>query len=1141
MSAQKTRYILIFPLQGQTPDPALLRALQECALLPLLPAQLSELPENAVEIPLIIVDRPIQSAVTICANLRKQPQFLLVPILVLVDYVDDANRASLSALQTDIIHKPVNDVALQRYLSLKTRIAPEPVIPAVQDQTIGNNPYRADGSIEVEKDFGLARELKIDSLEALKEGQREGELVKVPGTKFSPEAADKIYARYAYGIQDEVNPLDIENLSEDSVQDSEQEKPAIRVPKLSPNEPVKNEMPDHIPSADSLLKSIPAQAELSKGGLPCTKCHWRCRREDVFCSRCGKVLAFLAPLQLTTHFEPLGNHTVGQLLEFTNQGLNPLRLTFRLHANSQIGSRFQLHTQSAWLEGGNTQHLLITFDARGLDLTIGYGADLEIISNEKGRSTYRVELIVERLPIPKIITCATYSYILSGGNEWEIQLSNEGGGSLKLLKTFIDDTPLSFQQPVEVSSGRPIEIQLAVPEIELSIGTYTKKLRCEFEHFGSISRELEICAIKPARLVATPTEIDFGVVSTRRLKTFAITIFNSGAEELLVESFVPSVPWIECFVSTPFSVPAGNTVIIDMQACGRQVPEGDSFGELEIKSNSHLNAKQTILIRAKFVEPREYEPHIGIDFGTTASCVAIFEDSHPVIINIDVEGQTTDSRIMPSVLYFQEDGGVITGREALEESLIHPANAVTSIKRVLGVKQHKRIFAGREYSATEMAAKIIEQLVARTEDALFEMGQYKTPKRAVVTVPVEFSDNQRRALLDACQLVGLEIESHSHRGIVIDEAHAAALYYLNRSAAQLDEDRSEKLLIFDFGGGTLDCVLVEIEERNGKILFNTLSLSGDSHLGGEDIDWKIVKLLADRAKLLYEDFDTDCLGDEKKFEYKYRSSDILAAVYRTRAAFKRQAEIAKITLGKEPSVTIVIEPLLRFSPTALEPYVMDGSKPARLEVTLERSEFEAAISPLIDKAIGVVETVCHRGHLLPGEIDTILHVGRTSLIPLVRDRVNQFLSNARDGSDLVEPKLCVAMGAAFWGYIKDKPGADIEFIGATNRTIHDIGYISLKRLQQTFTPVFAAQTEFPCTRVVEFSISGQTIDLTLAENHGKETTVNGNAKLIGVVRINTREAGGEPIPVNFAINENRILEITVHGQTQQILDLGEEQ
>jgi molecular chaperone DnaK len=1179
MATEQTRYILIFPLIVQAPDSALIGVLQQCALLPLLPTQLSEIPEQSVEIPLVIIDRPSQQAAAICGNLRKQPQFSPVPILVLVDEVDEASKARLSALNADIIFKPVKPLALQRYISLKLQTLSEPKSPpftaAISRSNGENSPesgYSPKDSLSssplpdkqkalVENGVKqavvspsqkstkririseLAKELKLDAQKALEDARREGADVSAPANKISLEIADRIRAKYSSHKESSVSPPVIKAVAKDVPIEPEQEKLLVRILKLSPKEQTQtqNQLENIIPSSSHLLSSIFPQTELPKGGLLCSQCRrWPCRREDVFCSRCGKDLAILAILNPSARFEPRGNHTVGQLIEFKNDGLNPVRLTFRLHANSQLETRFQLHTQNALLEGGSTAHLLITFDARGLDLTISYRADLEIITNEKGRSTHRLELIVERLAIPKVASSASYSYVLGGGNEWEIQVTNDGGGSLRLLKAYLDNTPLTLSETVSVRGGRSVDVRLATPELELSIGTYHKKLRCEFEHYAPVIKEVELCVIRPPRLAATPTEIDFGVISTKRAKTSDITIFNSGGEELIVESFAPTVHWLECLVQTPFSVPAGSTCIIDIQARGNQVPEGDCFGEIQMQSNSHLHSTQTIPIRARFVEPKEYEAHIGIDFGTTASCVSIFEDNHPSVIKIDTEGHSTDPRIMPSVLYFQENGEVLTGREALEQSMIQPANAVTSIKRVLGIMQHKKSFAGREYTATEMAAKIIEQLVARTEDALFEMGQYKTPKRAIVTVPVEFSDNQRRALLDACQLMGLEIESHSNHGIVIDEAHAAALYYLYKRAELLEDAPAEKLLIFDFGGGTLDCVLVEIEEKNGKILFNTLALSGNSRLGGEDIDWKIVRLLADRAKLLHEDFDTDCLDDEKKFERKYRSAEILREAYRTRADFKRQAEIAKITLGKSSSAAIGIGQLLRSQATTLERFVMEGSKPARLEVTLQRDEFEVAITPLIDKAVKVVETVCHRANLSPDEIDTILHVGRTSLIPMVRDKVNHFLCNAKDRSELIEPKLCVAMGAAFWGYIKDKPGANIEFIGATNRTLHDIGYIGMKRMQQVFTSVFAAQTEFPCEKVIEFSTYGQTIDLTLAENHGKEVTVNGNSRLIGSVRISTQEAQGAAIPVHFAINENRMLEITVNGQILQIMGVLEE-
>jgi molecular chaperone DnaK (HSP70) len=882
---------------------------------------------------------------------------------------------------------------------------------------------------------------------------------------------------------------------------------------------------------------------LSKGGVSCSHCHrWECKKEDVFCSRCGSALVGLDMPKGAISFQPLGDHRIGQVIEFGNSGSNPVRMSFKVLADRELENRFSLHTQTAVLDGGGAEHLQVTFDARGIDLNTSHRADLEVTTNEQGLTRRRVELIVERLAMPRVVVQESYAFVIGVENRWEFRVANDGGGILKVSKVTIGDLTLNLLADPAIKGGQFLTVSAVVPELDLPAGRHSKKLRFEFEHYKPIAVDVAIDAVRPARITTQPGELVFGVMSTTRTKRFALTIVNGGGEELIVDSLASPVEWLEFATEAPFRVPQGASFVVDVQIFGSQELAGDHIGQITIHSNAHNNRAHNVPFTGSFVEPSPYGEYIGIDFGTTASCVAVLDEHYrPVVIELDrvEQGSSGDPRIMPSVLYFQEDGEVVAGREALHQAAIQPSNAVASIKRVLGL-QHKKLLAGREYGATELAARVIEQLVHRTEDGLFEFGQYKTPRRAVVTVPVEFFINQRRALLDACKLSGLEMESNSTRRIVIDEAHSAALYYLHKRSTGGGGPAPERLMIFDFGGGTLDCALIEIGTNNEKILLTTLATGGDSNLGGEDIDWSIVEKLGEWAKQLFPDFDPDCLGDERKLKHKYRTPELTQAAYLTRARFKRQAEVAKIALSAASAVELVIEPLLSRDPTPFHPYVLASGSLARMEVTVQRDKLDTALAPLIDRAIEALEAVCYRAGVDPGSVDTVLHVGRTSLNPTVRERVNEFLTNAEDRSELVEPKLCVALGAALWGFIKDKPSANIEFVGEVNRLTHDIGYFDIKAMQHVFVPVFPAQTEFPCAKTVDLPNNGEWLDLKLAENRTTSLNVNGNCALIGGVRIDASEARGKPISVRFAMDENRMLEISANGFTQQIVGTAEE-
>lgn len=1068
------RHALIFANQETGIDP-LTGALQEAGLVPLLPQYLAS---NTGVISIIILDRPTANAVSISANLRKQDNFKKTPILVLLEAADQAQIAQLNSQGADLFFKPVVLKALSRYLQTK-----------VSQPTSQSS--------------------------ALAAGFEPSSQVREANSKT------------------EVLPLDALNSA-----------PII-------NQKTAELVEDVIPTSNRLLPIVISPMIVAKGGVPCAYCaRWRVRHEDAFCARCGAALAGLEiPSEVV--FEPFGEHRIGQLIELKNIGQNPLRMSFNLLTSSELGKRLTLHTEAASLEGGAAEQLLAVFDARNLDLTMRYQAVLEITSNVAGLSKQQVSLIIERLPIPRIIADERYAYVLGVENRWDFRLANDGGGTLSLSRVHLEYTEallssneaeLELLSPVtaKAKGGQSSTVSLQVPNLDLTPGQCQKRLTFEFDHCRPHTIELEIEVVRPARLTLQPPELDFGVISAKRSRRLSLTLVNVGGEELLVDSIVPSVDWLVSLGQTPFSIQPGISHVIDIQAHGTVEALGTHDEKIRIFSNSYQGTEQIVPFLVKVVDPLPYEDYIGIDFGTTASCVAILDkNDQPFVISLDSSesGSTGDSRIMPSVLYFQPDGSIIAGREALKDADIQPANAVTSIKRVLGHK-NKKMLAGREFDPTELTSKIIEQLVMRTEAALFQLGEYKTPRRAVVTVPVEIFDNQRRALLQACEMAGLEVHTSSKHGVVIDEAHAAALYYLSKKARETTTTAPERLLIFDFGGGTLDCALLEIEIVDEKVRLKTLAPGGDPRLGGEDIDWALAGLLADKTKREYPDFDINCLSDEQRFEHHFRIPEIARAAYSTRAHFKRQAEIAKITLSQTPVVELSIGPLLRTGATPLETFIMNGLGPARLDVELSREELDLVIEPYLQRATRVVSTLCQRAGLSPDDVDAILHVGRTSLLPLVRERINGLLPNAVDRSSLIEPKLCVALGAAFWGQIKDQPGANFEFIGGTNQSIHDIGYIqfSTDLLRQTFVTVFPSQTEFPCEKVIEFPLVKDLITLQLVENRGKDNLIDDNPEIrkVGRVRIDARGLSGSIIPVKFAIDENRVLEISANGQTQNI-------
>lgn len=1091
------RHALIFTGDLTGGDPVLKSILEHLNISPLLPHQLSGASDN---ISVIIIERAASQSIKIIQNLRKQSDFARVPILVILDPTDRGLASEFAVLQTDVLFKPVAFPALRRYLETNVN-AKQPAKPAPP-------PLPPAGS-------------KVKE-EAKKSSTGEERTV-VP--KKVPEQKQEV----------KVPPPPPQNVKKTEDKNTKPLKADVSVKVLE----------DLIPTSPRMMPGeIKPPADV-RGGVPCPNCRrWKARKEDPVCSRCGFDLVSLEAPGEPVLFEPLGEHKVGTLVDFRNAGLNPLILGFRVAAPEQLARHFSLHTESAVLAGNTSEQLRIVLDAKGLDLATRHQATLEVTTNENGLSKREVQLVVERLPKARVYPVGSYVYALGGENFWEFGLANDGGGSLRLKSIRLDvskdlpeGAPLEPLDTVAVKGTPSAAVRVRVPELKLPVGRHTLEVVWEFQNYPTALLRIPVEIIRPPRLVVEQTELDFGVVSATRTRRLYLTLVNTGGEDLKVAAIKSSEEWVVVIPKSPLPLVLNpsQTVTVDVEVRGAEAFDGTHQGEIEITSDSFYGATHAVPFSARIVSPEDYEEFIGIDFGTTASCVAVLDerDFRPVLLALD-PAEHGDPRIMPSVLYFNQDGTVLAGRNALALAEIQPTNAVTSIKRALGLRQTKS-YAGREYDATAITSKIIEQLLHRTEEGLFRLGEYKTPRQAVVTVPIEFNNSQRRALLEACRAAGLDMPDTSQHGVVIDEAHAAALYYLSKKSNDVEAEGPEKVLIFDFGGGTLDCALVEIERVGSKMVLRTLAPGGSPRLGGEDIDWALVGLLADKAKQTYSAFDLNCLGDEQKFEHLYRIPEVIIAAYRTRSRFKRQAESAKIALTEIPRVEFKIEPLFKIGATPFEPYLMNGLGMASFDVTLTREELQAVLEPFVVAAERVVQTLCERARVRLDEVQTILHVGRTSKLPLVRERINALLPNATDHSELVEPKLCVALGAAFWGYIKDHPDSNFEFVGVGNQLIHDLGYITLDGMQEVFRSVFAARTEYPSERVLTFPRK-DFINIRLAENRGKNPRIRDNAEIsrIGAVRIDTRGLNGDEVPVVFRINDNQILEIIANNHRQAI-------
>ena len=346
---------------------------------------------------------------------------------------------------------------------------------------------------------------------------------------------------------------------------------------------------------------------------------------------------------------------------------------------------------------------------------------------------------------------------------------------------------------------------------------------------------------------------------------------------------------------------------------------------------------------------------IGIDLGTTNSCVSVIEGGEAVVIP-NAEG----ARTTPSVVAFKKDGERIVGRVAKQQAVSNPERTISSIKREMGTA-HKVTIDGKDYTPQEISAMILSKL---KQDAEAYLGDKVT--EAVITVPAYFSDAQRQATKDAGKIAGLDVKR------IINEPTAAALAY------GIDKETDQKIMVYDLGGGTFDVSIIEM----GDGVQEVLATAGNNRLGGDDFDQKIVDWMVAGFKA---ETGVDLSGDRM-------------AVQRLREA----AEKAKIELSGGMSSNINL------------PFITaDATGPKHLDMTLTRAKFNELTASLVESTMGPVKQALSDSGLKPADIDKVLLVGGSTRIPAVQEAIQKFMG--KEPFKGINPDECVAMGAALQG------------------------------------------------------------------------------------------------------------------------------
>ena len=454
---------------------------------------------------------------------------------------------------------------------------------------------------------------------------------------------------------------------------------------------------------------------------------------------------------------------------------------------------------------------------------------------------------------------------------------------------------------------------------------------------------------------------------------------------------------------------------------------------------------------------------IGIDLGTTNSCVAVMEGGQPVVI-ANAEG----SRTTPSVVAFTKDGERLVGQVAKRQAVTNPDRTVISIKREMGTG-YKVSIDGKAYTPQDISAMILSKM---KETAEAYLGEKVT--EAVITVPAYFNDSQRQATKDAGRIAGLDVKR------IINEPTAASLAY------GLDKEGTQKILVYDLGGGTFDVSILDI----GDGVFEVLATNGNTRLGGDDFDQRVIDWIADNFK---RDNGIDLRQDR------------IAA-----QRLKEAAEKAKIELSGTTTASINL------------PFITaDANGPKHVDMTLTRAKFDELTRDLVDATIEPMKKALADAGLTYNQIDKIILVGGSTRIPAVQETVKRI--TGKEPFKGINPDECVAIGAAIQGGVLGGEVKDVLLLDVTPLSL------GLETEGHIFTRLIDRNTTIPCEKSQVFSTAadGQTsVEINVLQGERQMAYDNKSLGRFQLTNIAPAPRGVPQIEVTFSIDRNGIVNVS---------------